>query len=300
MASVTKRTSKVEDRLVVLERAIEVFRDRFRQLEVAVLGIDDVKSTIAARDVVNLEVEDKLTRMEMQMGELASNLEILKVKFEDFDKQWPALGAKADEGFSVVGGKKMDRGKGEKKVPVASACPDPTKKFSYKLQNSKQNVLVTGDSLARGMGYKLKEQCGNMVDVRAFGGAKLGRITDNIVHLSKDENRQLVVVAGANSIEEPTTDLIGNFEEIIDAGKDNSNEVVIVGLIRRYDAGSSFESKRIVVNAKLKELCRVRQVKFVEYEPERSRVHRDGLHLNFWGQNELGKRVFDVLKPFLV
>ena len=91
-----------------------------------------------------------------------------------------------------------------------------------------------------------------------------------------------------------------NFGEIIDAGKENSKELVMIGLIKRYDVGHEYESKRIVVNGKLRELCESKDVKFVEYEPERSRVHRDGLHLNFRGQNELGRRIFSVTKPFLV
>lgn len=172
--------------------------------------------------------------------------------------------------------------------------------LARRLCESKGRILVAGDSLARGMGYKLKEQCGDMVDVRAYGGAKLGSIADHIVGMSRDENRQLVVVAGANSILEPAADLLGKFEEIVDAGKDNSNELVIVGLIKRYDVGPEYESKRIVVNGKIKALCENRQVRFVEYEPERSRVHSDGLHLNFRGQNELARKVFAFSRPFLV
>jgi hypothetical protein len=74
----------------------------------------------------------------------------------------------------------------------------------------------------------------------------------------------------------------------------------MVGLIKRYDLSRAHECKRIVVNRKLKQLCRDKEVRFVEYEPLRSRVHRDGLHLNFMGQNELGQKVFPLVKTFLV
>lgn len=210
------------------------------------------------------------------------------------------MGGNDNGEFTLVEGRRQRREMENSANITPSAVPEPKVSMAQKLRKTIQNIVVTGDSLARGVGHKLKEQVGDIVEVRAFGGAKLKRVTENIVGMARDSSRQLVVVAGANSIDEPTTDLLGNFEKIIDAGKVSSNQVVIVGLVKRYDSGKAYESKRILVNSKLKALCRDRHVKFIEYEPERSRLHRDRLHLNFRGQNELGQKVFACIKSFLV
>ena len=301
MATRSSTLSMQEDRIVALESAIALMSESIRKLEVAVLGVDEVKSAVAAREVVNLAVEDRLSTLEKQVQELASGVEGVKIRFEDFDKEWPALGDENGEGFTVVEGRRSKRGRARgTPLSVAPAAPEPRLSMAHRLRESSGRVLIAGDSLARGVGHKLREQCGDMVEVRAFGGAKLGSVRDSVVGMRRDETRQLVVVAGANSIAEPAADLMSNFGEIIDAGKENSKELVMIGLIKRYDVGHVYESKRIVVNGKLRALCESKEVRFVEYEPERSRVHRDGLHLNFRGQNELGRKIFAATKPFLV
>ena len=49
----------------------------------------------------------------------------------------------------------------------------PKLSWAQELRQSKRKVVVAGDSLARGMGHKLKEQCGDMISIRAESGAKL-------------------------------------------------------------------------------------------------------------------------------
>ena len=296
----TTRSSKIEDRVLALEKAMEILNEKLKKLEIVSLGIDEVKSSVAARDVVSVEMEERLGKMEHQMGELASKLEVMRI---EYDNQWPPLEKKDEASFTVVESKKARRGRGNvaNAVQGKSAVVGSKASLAQKLGECKRKVVVAGDSLARGVGYKLREQCGDMIDVKAESGAKLGAVTDMVGSLDKDENRQLVVVAGANSFEnESGKDLLGSFGKIIDAGKKSSGEVVMVGLVKRYDLSQTYESKRIVMNSKLKALCGESGVQFVEYEPERSRVHRDGLHLNFRGQNELGRKIFPFVRHFLV
>ena len=82
-----------------------------------------------------------------------------------------------------------------------------------------------------------------------------------------------------------------------------SKTVTIVGIPKRYDLGTGshfkrIERKRLLVNMKLKRLCTSKGISYLEYEPERSRAHRDGLHFNSVGQNELGREIFDRIKTF--
>ena len=294
------RTSKIEERVLALERAIEACNEKLKKLDGVASTIDEVKSSATARDAVSQELEVRLGKVEDQMGELASKLEAMILSQE---KEWPTLEKKEDEDYTVVAGKKGRRGKGNRANEVQGKSKVVVAKSSLaqELRQSKRKVVVAGDSLARGVGHKLKEQCGDKISIRAESGAKLGAVSDFVGSLDKDENRQLIVVAGANSLEkESSVDLLGNFGKVIDAGKKSSKDVVIVGLVKRYDLSQTYESKRIVVNSKLKALCRDSGVKFVEYEPERSRVHRDGLHLNFRGQNELGRMIFPCVSNFLV
>ena len=299
MASST-RSSKIEDRVLAVEAAIQGFNEKLKKFEVLESSIDDVKSSAAARDVVRADLEERLGKVEEQLGELASKIEAMILVH---DKEWPALERKEDEGFTVVESKKGRRDKRSSVNEVQGKSPVvvPKTSLAQKLGQSKRKVVVAGDSLARGVGHKLKEQCGDMINVRAESGAKLGAVSNFVESLDKDENRQLVVVAGANSLEkESSVELLSNYRKTIDAGKKSCKDVVMVGLVKRYDLSQTYESKRIVVNTKLKALCRDSGVKFVEYEPERSRVHRDGLHLNFRGQNELGRMIFPFVRNFLV
>ena len=105
------KTSKIEERVLALERAIEACNEKLKKLDEAASTIDEVKSSAAARDAVSEEIEVRLGKVEEQMGELASKLEamILTQQIE-----WPAMEKKEDEDYTVVAGKKGRRGKGER------------------------------------------------------------------------------------------------------------------------------------------------------------------------------------------
>lgn len=76
MANSTRQNSlcKTEARLEALEKAINDISEKFKKLETVVLGLEDIRNVVATRDVVNLQVENKLSSLELQMGELASKV----------------------------------------------------------------------------------------------------------------------------------------------------------------------------------------------------------------------------------
>lgn len=280
------RNSKLEERVVALETALE-----------------DIKVTLAkleAREAVCIVVEDRLTKLERLVGDVASSVEACRVRLEERDAQWPVVGRKGNS-RSKEGGRNVGSGaQAETKVKVPGSDNVGEVSVCDLFKDATGKVLVVGDSLARGMGHKLRYQCGNnLVQVEAVGGAKLGQVADSVAGLCRDESRQLVVVAGANSmVQETASEMLEKFENIIEHGKRCNKKVVVAGLVRRFDLGREYECKRIVVNARLKRLCVERDVGFVEYEPERSRVHKDGLHLNHRGQYEFGRKVFVEVRRF--
>ena len=158
-----------------------------------------------------------------------------------------------------------------------------------------------GDSLARGVGHKLAGQCGRIVDVDARGGAKIEEVA-SVVKKLDDTERNVVLIAGANNLEgDSSEDILKQYEQLLDSAKKPSiKKVVVVGLTKRYDLGQSYERKRILINMRLRNTCKSRNVEYIEYEPERSRVHTDGLHLNHRGQFELGQQIFKRCIDFLV
>ena len=268
---------------------------------------NDTESKI---DSIWIKNQDRLDKIEHLVDELASKVEVCRIKMEEYDNQWPAVsdsGSSDNVKFNLVqykNGKRDKRGVTKEVSEGANVNSSGTSttrvSMAQKLRSKERKVVVLGDSLAVGMGYKLKEQCGGIIDVKAHGGAKLEKVADTVQKLGTDDNRQIVVVAGANNMKEDTAaDMLGSFEKIICEGNKAKSNIVIVGLVKRYDLEREYECKRIVVNARLKQMCKDKQVSYLEYEPERSRLHRDGLHMNFRGQDELGRRVFPFVKNFL-
>lgn len=270
--------------------------ERVAALEQALGEIKVVLGQVEAREAECIVVEDRLSKLERLVQDVASSAEACRLRLEERDSEWPVVGKVVQPGGSADRGGAVGR-----KVEVKVADSGTKVTVSGLLRGATGKVLVTGDSLARGMGHKLREQCGNnLVEVAARGGATLAQVADSVAGLRKDDQRQLVVVAGANSMkEEPFSGMLENFYKIIEESKKSSRSVVVVGLVKRYDLGRQYECKRIVVNARLKGLCKERGVSFLEYEPERSRVHKDGLHLNYRGQWEMGRKVFGEVKSFL-
>lgn len=275
---------KFEDRIVALEEAVQKLTDRLDRME---LFRTEASNQGSIREGKVVQIEDKVAGLERDISDLISRIEAFRLKFNDFDATWPKVSSKGigGEGSADI----VARGTECRNSEVTASRT--TK--GVNLSTSGDRLVIIGDSLARGVGFKLKEQLGDVVEVKAVGGNRLEQVSQRVGELSKDKTRNLVVVAGANNLPQDRTDqILDKFRRIVENGKNNSSKVCVVGLIKRYDLGSSFERKRIVANSKLKGICRELGVGFIEYEPERSRVHSDGLHLNFRGQHELGKAIY--------
>ena len=79
-----------------------------------------------------------------------------------------------------------------------------------------------------------------------------------------------------------------------------NRRVSMVGIPNRFDLSGYQNSRRIGVNLQLEKMCRELDIEFITYEPYRSRIAKDGLHLNHVGQDELARKIFEHCKSFLV
>ena len=303
---------KLEDRVVALEAALdkrvvalEASLDRLTGILASFEPrLKSLEEEASRREGVVVGLDDKLAKLEEKFQVAQDSVEAYRASVREFEELRPKVDDVGSDGFEVVVGKGRRR---QSKVSVSGSVVGAVEvrrgtPWAQRLRTSGERAVVIGDSLARGMGHKLRDQLGDIVDVRAVGGAKLGAVSRSVSELKEDSTRNLVVVAGANSLRDETTeDMLGNYRRIIESGKGSSKSLVVVGVVKRYDLGPMYERKRIDVNRFLKGICRESNVGFLEYQPERSRVHADGLHLNFRGQNELARGVFAHLKnSFLV
>ena len=294
-----------EERITRLLKGQEELRDRLAKLEKAFLTeIRDIKAEISeiksVREVSSQVMLGRLDDIGRDMQDLRGRVEACVLTHDDVKRQWPVVGdCTGDSGLKGKVTNGSTEGRPSDKVTTGSSeVRQGARRNNGVATDTRGKILVVGDSLARGVGYKMTELYGDMVEVNAVGGAKLRDVLGSVSSVAPDNTGTLVVIAGANNMENDYSETIeGGLQEIINAGTKVAKEVVVVGLVKRYDLGPSYESKRILLNMKIKSRCKDAGVKFLEYEPERSRLHKDGLHLNWRGQYELGKAILSKCRP---
>src|SRR3989442_1729026 len=166
---------------------------------------------------------------------------------------------------------------------------------------SKETIVLLGDSLTRGVGAKLAYQS-NMVSAICRPGAHIDDITEEVHKLGDNEDRHVVLLVGTNDIQgEGSEVILSKYKNLIgESQKIKNRKVSVVGIPRRGDLDSFYNSRRLGVNNRLKEMCKGSNVEFLDYEPRDSWLARVGLHLNHLGQNELGFKIYQHCKSFLL
>lgn len=329
---------KLEDKMIVVEATLRLVLKRLGviegqstnlrevltrlgELEDEYKGLSEVESRVGQCEAAELGMDERVKALDEKLGKIGDRTEACVLKLGEFEEAWPRP---KTETFAKVAGKKAAKkpripdeapkiahsnrysclSTDDKDVSPEEAQPErPKVSCGTMLARTKDKVVVVGDSLSRGAGFKLRAQCGeHLVDVRSIGRARLEDIEKKIKLQDKKDNQHLVIIGGTNNLEtDYTDDIVKGYEKILNTAIDKGNKsITVVGLMRRFDLGHEYDSKRIFINMKLKEKCDGLAVMYVEYEPERSRLHADGLHLNTLGQNELGKALFSSLKYFLV
>ena len=138
--------------------------------------------------------------------------------------------------------------------------------------------------------------------MKAVGGARIEDTERQVDGLKEGGRRHLAVVCGANNMVRDSVDVMtGMYRKLVERGRQvGCKSITLMGLLRRYDLDWRYEEKRGRLNRELEKLCQELQVRFVvDYEVGRSRMARDGLHLNARGRRELGGILFKEIVPFL-
>src|SRR6267154_542581 len=303
---------KVEERLTIVENSlmkiveqlnlVQALETRIAECEKrckngisddAMNDMSNQESRTTTQDVLSrvmvceLTTEERIGKVERQITEVEDKAVALGLRFEEFKSEFPTPAETRPA--SVCPGNEM------------SAVSKKRNSCMEILEKTKQSVLVVGDSLARGVGDKLKFQSDKVFERVSRGGAKIESINDEIVGLGDDSKRHLVIIAGTNNLEsDSSAEMLAKYEKLLeDVRKVKHRQITVVGVVKRYDLKSSFESKRIVVNMRLREMCNKKSIKFLGYDPERGQLSRDKLHLNEEGQNEFASMIFRHCLPFL-
>lgn len=69
--------------------------------------------------------------------------------------------------------------------------------------------------------------------------------------------------------------------------------------MRRNDLSSYNESKRVGLNVRIRELCTMKSVGFIDRDLISDHLSRDELHLSESGQDEVARTIFRHCKQYL-
>jgi len=252
-----------------------------------VMTSEEILSRIAVGEIRN---EDRVVKVETQVMEIGDAVEALRVRFQEFKSEFPTpTEIKSSEESPV----QELSAAGSSRNAESGSCGE-------KLKVTENSVLIVGDSLSRGVGDKLKDQCGKVFERESRGGARIESITEDIKKLEDDSKRHLVVMVGTNNLESDfTEDILVKYDRLLEELKKKKNKkVTVVGILKRYDL-KGMDMKRIWINFNLRQKCDGKGVAFLGFDPDWGQLREDMLHLNEKGQDELARRIFRHCLPFL-
>ena len=144
-------------------------------------------------------------------------------------------------------------------------------------------------------------QCGDRLIVnKSVGGATIENVCETVQQVDDTKDSLLVIVTGTNNFKTESARLvIKKFEKLVEIIKKRRGRGIVAGIPKRFDLDRYAESRRIVVNMKVKAMCDKAKLEYVEFEPSKNQVLRDGLHLNTNGLHSFGSLIFKALVPFL-
>ena len=255
---------------------------------------DDKSETDSRVLASELRCEEKMKVLDAKFSEAVDKVIAIEAKVGKLSGDWPTPG-EAAEAYIVATNK---RNEARRLRRASNQKSSHAEKYKDK---SKETIVLLGDSLTRGVGAKLEYQS-NMVSAICRPGAHIDDITEEVHKLGDNEDRHVELLVGTNDIQgEGSEVILSKYKNLIDESQKIKNrKVSVVGIPRRGDLDSFCNSRRLGVNNRLKEMCKGSNVEFLNYEPRDSWLARDGLHLNHLGQNELGFKIYQHCKSFLL
>ena len=321
----TCRHCKADVKQVELENRINTLQDQLKKTDESIVRVestliemgvkveldeDQTKDHVTQCCINKLDIEDKISKASTKIEDLQSRALVLELRFEEIRQSWPTP---SDQGQVSSASVKDDKTKKvqvkdsqEIELVVGTKSEDMVgskKKVSFSEKykgNDKETVILLGDSLARGVGCCL-ERDSHMFSSRAYPGARVENIEDKLKQLGSKPNSHVVVMAGTNNIKSDGSKiLLDKYKSLIDeAEKMKFKKLSLVSVPSRTDLSNFQNSRRIGVNQSLSEICREKNVEFIELKDVTEYLSSDGLHLRFKGQDMVARQIFGHCKLHL-
>ena len=107
-------------------------------------------------------------------------------------------------------------------------------------------------------------------------------------------------MAGTNNLQDDCHSILGAYNVMIDkACKVDNRRITVVGILKRFGVSEFVESKRSVLNMRLREICQRKGVEFINIEMRRNMLGRDGVHLNLKGRQVVCQKIMKHSLYFL-
>ena len=171
--------------------------------------------------------------------------------------------------------------------------------------DEEEEVRLVGDSIVRG---QLKEFCARAPKRRkrfCIPGGGLDDVDAAIEEVANlaPPNTTYVVHIGTNDVARTRSEeLLAKYKKLIQKFKDKSGNVIISGILPRWENNRQFLTDATLINHRLALLCSDENVEFVnlwdEFYYDRSLFWKDGIHLNQVGSARFGRLLSEAVDKY--
>ena len=168
--------------------------------------------------------------------------------------------------------------------------------------DDKSDIVLIGDSLVRHMDVEFCERKQKRRTRHCFPGAGISKVTKEIDNIFPKSSKSMAVIqVGSNDVEKLNVgQFMDNYIKLIKKLKSKVQEVKIIGILPRRYAGKKFFENAPYLNRKIKDLCHIEKVGFVDFWEnfffQDHLYSRDGVHLNQVGNARLGRLIDEAVQ----
>jgi len=299
----TKRNEAVDERLDEMQRGLE---DVKREIERVEKRLDEAIKE--CKNASELKVQEALKEIAKQAEYVASTVQEIRNEKEGQEErierlEWAVDGCSKMESPEQV----VIRTKEGTTEAVGSGKTKVQRKNEArpKAIPQKEKLVVLGDSIARGIGERLKEQHGN-VKVLAKGGSLIGDTAKIAERTEWSGSEQVIVMTGGNNIErwDYSEEIMEGYAEILRKLKEKGvNNITMVGLSTRRCFKSIQTSRAIGLSERLSRLCAREGARYVDGGVEEAQKNRmlavDGVHFSREWEDVVVRRIYSSIRENL-
>ena len=166
-------------------------------------------------------------------------------------------------------------------------------------------IVVVGDSIARGIGARLQEQHGN-VRVFAKGGGRLVDAEQKVEEVALTGDEAVLVMTGGNDIDrgDGTEEVVERYGRVVATLRSRGvKSITLVGPSTRRHFSKYDNSKVIGINQRLSRWCRKEGTNFVEggvsAQDKIRLLARDGVHFTRSGEDFMVRKIHQSIRQHL-